>query len=207
MTSRNHLIGRFVLAGLLLGLSACATLPPAGAPQWQEQRAGLLGVQEWELRGRIAVKSAAEGGQAKLLWRQQGDSSRMRVSGPFGVGAYELVWEPELVSLTDAGGERSIEYHGTDAAEDFMRDQLGWSFPAGSARYWVLGLPDPSADGQEFFDDSGVLSGIHQHGWDVRYERFGEYDGYSLPNRLSMENGTASLRIVVSKWAVIDAGD
>lgn len=150
----------------------------------------------------MAFKSGEEGGQGKLRWQQAGHTSLIRIAGPFGAGAYDLVWEPDRVSVADAEGEQSIEYQGADAAEQFLQEQLGWSFPADSTRYWVMGLLDPAAPGKELFDDQGALRGITQHGWNISYERFAEYDGLTLPTRVSMENGSASMRIVISKWSL-----
>jgi outer membrane lipoprotein LolB len=187
---------------LIVSISACTSLRPMQPPEWANRQVALLAVDDWELRGRIAIKSDAEGGQAKLRWQQAGDSSFIHLAGPFGAGAYDLSWEPGRVSVADSGGEQSVEYRGPDAAEQFLHDQLGWSFPAGSARYWVMGLLDPAAPGDEQFDEEGVLLGITQHGWSINYERFSEYDGFALPTRVSMENGSTRLRIVISKWSM-----
>ena len=130
--------------GLLTVSYGCATIQPAVSPTREDQVAGLLALEQWELRGRIAVKNSTDGGQAKIHWRQSGDTSQIRFTGPFGAGAYELLWKPGLVTVTDGRGEQAMEYRGADAAEDFLREQLGWSFPAGSTRYWVMGLADPA---------------------------------------------------------------
>ena len=200
--SHNTALRRNVLLALSLAiLSACTTLQTIQPSGWAARQAELLKLEEWELRGRMAFRSGEEGGQGKLHWQQAGPISFINIAGPFGAGAYNLVWEPGRVSVADAAGERSVEYTGADAAEQFMREQLGWSFPAGSVRYWVMGLPDPTAPGEEQFDDQGMLSGITQHGWNIRYERFAEFDGLALPTRVDMENGSASLRMVISKWS------
>ena len=190
------------LALLLALLSACTSIQTVQPPMWEQRQSELLEVKNWELRGRMAFRSGQEGGQGKLRWQQTGASSFIHIAGPFGAGAYDLVWEPGRVSVVDAAGEQSVEYQGADAAEQFLRDQLGWSFPAGSARYWVMGLPDPAAPGEEQFDEEGALLGITQHGWNISYKRFAVYDGIALPTRVSMENGSASLRIAVSKWTL-----
>ena len=169
---------------------------------WEQRQTKLLEIEDWGLRGRMAFRSGQEGGQGKLRWQQTGASSFIHIAGPFGAGAYDLVWEPGRVSVVDAAGEQSVEYQGVDAAEQFLRDQLGWSFPAGSARYWVMGLADPAAPGQEQFDEEGALLGITQHGWNISYKRFAVYDGFALPTSVSMENGSASLRIAISKWTL-----
>jgi outer membrane lipoprotein LolB len=182
------------------GLAACTGVREVSVADHDARRSALLAVSDWEMRGRIAFQNGQEGGQAKLQWWQTGTSSRIRLSGPLGAGTYEINWEPGRVSVTDAGGEQSLEYLGVVAAEQFMRDQLGWSFPAGSTRYWIMGLLDPAADGHENIGKDGQLQGLGQYGWDIRYERFAEFDGYALPTKVELNNGSATLRIVVSRW-------
>jgi outer membrane lipoprotein LolB len=201
MSHNTALHRSLVLVWALALLSACTSLQTIQPTGWAARQAELLKLEDWELRGRMAFRSGEEGGQGKLHWQQAGAISFINIAGPFGAGAYDLVWEPGRVSVADATGKRSVEYTGADAAEQFMREQLGWSFPAVSARYWVMGLLDPADPGDEHFDDQSVLSGITQHGWNISYERFAEFDGFALPTRINMENGTASLRMVISKWS------
>ena len=191
-----------VSAILLLCLvsAACTGIRTAGPPDWEERRARLVATDAWQLRGRIAFKSGADGGQASLSWKQTGEESRIRLAGPFGAGAYDLLWTPTLVSVADAGGEHALEYTGAGAAERFLREQLGWSFPAGSVRYWILGLLDPAAPGDALFSDAGMLTTIRQHGWDIGIDRYVDVDGVQLPARLNMTAGEASLRIAINEW-------
>jgi len=192
--------GRLITLFLLLGLAACTSVRPVMAPGWSERQASLAAVENWALHGRMAFRSGEEGGQARLEWQQFADTSQIQLAGPFGAGAYNLVWEPQFVSLADASGERSIEYTGAAAAENFLTEQLGWSFPAGSIRYWVMGLPDPANASDIQFDEAGQLATIRQYDWDVQYERFQNIDGYVLPTRITIQNDDARLRIVVSDW-------
>ena len=92
---------------------------------------------------------------------------------------------------------------GPQAAERFMRAQLGWGFPVDSARYWMLGLIDPAAPGEEFFDESGGLTGLAQHGWQLEYDRFEQVDGLTLPTRIRMVNSRARLKVVVARWKLL----
>lgn len=199
-TSRTAL-----LVLLVMGATACTSVRPvADSDAWTARRSALLLLDNWELKGRIAVKSDSEGGQARLLWQQLGESSRIHLSGPFGAGAYDLVWEPEFVSISDASGAKSAEYKGRSAGEKFLTEQLGWAFPAGSLRFWVLGLLDPAAAGREHFDAAGELSGLQQNGWTISYDRYASELGFSLPTRINIENEHARLRIVVSKWTLAE---
>lgn len=193
------------LAALLLLLQAgCALQRPQSkvAIDWDQRRAELLQLSTWQARGRIAVKAEGAGAQGDLQWEQDGSTSRIRVRGPLGAGAYEIRWTPELLTVNGSNGEFSRAYTGADAAEGFLQQQLGWSFPAASVRFWMLGLLDPAAPGEQRFDAGGGLAGLQQSGWSVNYLRFAEVDGQSLPTRIDLENPHARVRLVVDQWTL-----
>ncbi|MDP6435612.1 MAG: lipoprotein insertase outer membrane protein LolB [Gammaproteobacteria bacterium] len=196
------MIRRFLGLAFFLLLSACTILKTVDPPGRDQLRTTLLAANEWEFRGRIAVRSdGGDGdGQANLRWRQSGEHSHIRISGPFGAGTYLVDWSPESIRIASADGEQSREYAGPSAAEAFLDEQIGWSFPAGSARYWMLGLVDPGQTGQEFFDAEGGLAGISQHGWQIDYMRFADVNGLALPTRIDMANRNANLRIAIARW-------
>ena len=82
------MIRRFIGLSIFLVLSACTTLKTVDSPGREQLRTNLLAANEWEFRGRIAVRSDdGDGdGQANLRWRQLGERSHIRISGPFGAG-------------------------------------------------------------------------------------------------------------------------
>ena len=180
--------------------AACTSVRTVGPPDWDDRRERLAATDSWQLRGRIAFQNGGDGGQASLSWQQAGEVSRIRLAGPFGAGAYDLLWTPTRVSVADAGGEHALEYTGVGAAERFLQEQLGWSFPAGSVRYWVMGLLDPAAPGDALFSEAGMLTAIRQHGWDIGIDRYVDVDGLQLPARLKMTAGEARLRIAINDW-------
>lgn len=193
---------------LICFLAACSLRQPE-APDWDASRNAMLMAENWGFYGRMAVKiddaskaDARSGGQVSVRWRQTEKVSRVRLSGPFGAGAWELVWDPQQVTASDAKGERAIRYTGPAAAENFMRAELGWVFPADSIRYWVRGLPAPLTDAQEEFDEDGRLAGIRQQDWEVTYERYGKFDGLFLPARMSILGRGVHLRLNITKWQV-----
>ena len=83
---------------------------------------------------------------------------RIRLSGPFGAGAYEINWMPGEITVYSRGTEAALVL-GPDAAERFLAEQVGWSFPVTSVRYWLLGLADPAAPAAEQVDAGGRLRG------------------------------------------------
>lgn len=173
---------------------------PGTSVPWAERRVQLAALQSWQAIGRIAFKNADEGGQGSLRWTQRGSDASIRVSGPFGAGAYEINWDPETLVVTSRDGEVAAAYSGPDAAEQFLATQLGWTFPAVSTRYWILGIPDPVSASREQFDADGWLVSIEQNGWRVVYDGFVVREELWLPRKITMESDHGRLRLVVDRW-------
>jgi outer membrane lipoprotein LolB len=185
-------------------MSGCAVQPtvPGTDVAWDDRRNTLAGNSNWRARGRIAVKSDDGGGQGSILWRQTGSASKLNLSGPFGAGAYEISWNDQSVEVRGKAGDVELAYSGPGAAERFLTEQLGWSFPAMSLRYWILGVPDPAYESHEQFDTQGWLAGIKQNGWVIDYEDFEIRDQIWLPRRIVMNSDKARVRLVVDDWAL-----
>ena len=136
-------MNRFPLLLLLLTLGGCSVFR-GEQPDWGSGNSALLQAEQWEFSGRMAIKvedpqlqQEFKGGQVTVRWVQQQTDSRIRLSGPLGMGAWEVFWCADQITASDAKGERSIRYSGPEAAENFMRRELGWVFPADNSRYWV----------------------------------------------------------------------
>lgn len=200
------------LAGLLsltLLTGACVPLQtPDRVPMPADRDAQVQALDAWELRGRLAYKGLdGDGGQASLRWSHADAVSRLRFAGPFGAGAVAMTIAPGRVTMSDAQGERELEYVGADALEDLLRAQLGWSFPAAAARYWMLGIADPAAPAARDFTAAGEPATLSQHGWLVEYQRFAEFSGVEMPVKLTMSGSHGRLRVVVTDWRLGDDAD
>jgi len=191
-----------VLLLAALALAGCATRPvqPEVAIDWDQRAAWLVAAPAWRAQGRIAVKSGKDGGQGNMTW-VQGDSTRISLSGPFGAGAYEITWDDERIVVNSKKGEQVASYTGRDAADRFLEQQLGWSFPARSIRYWLLGVADPEYHSERHLDEAGWLRRIDQNGWAVEYGRFDGVGDHYLPGKIVMENDRARVKLVVDKWS------
>lgn len=188
-----------LVAGLVAG---CATGERAGMPSLgiAERRAALEALDTWEARGRIALKSPATSGQGNFVWRQTGDRAVLRVSGPFGAGAWEVREEPGRLIVLSARGEVAADYTGPDAAEKFLEEHLGWSLPIGMARHWILGLAGPDSRAVETREAGGLLAGLSQDGWQVRYDEYRSHGGIDLPRKLVLESTPRRIRLVIDAW-------
>ncbi len=194
-----------VRGGLLVALimlTGCASRPtvPGTGVDWARRAASLMQLPGWEASGRIAVKSGRQGGQGSIRWVQQGADVRIGLHGPFGVGAYQIDWTDDNFVVTGKAGEVTMTYTGPDAVERFMMDQFGWTFPARSMRYWILGIADPRFPAHLDFDADGWLVVLRQNGWVVTYGRFMAEQGRWMPHKIVMERDQVRVKLIVDRW-------
>jgi outer membrane lipoprotein LolB len=205
MTARCLSFCALLLAALLAGCVSRPTVAPP-AVDWAGRAATLATWRDWSVRGRLAVKANAGGGQADFNWQQAADATRIRVQGPLGVGAFEIDWDADAISIRDRNGTVREQYRGADAAEQLLAARLGWVFPAPSTRWWLLGVPDPAYPADTTFADDGKLAVLVQNGWTVSYQRWMTVAGVVLPARLAAESPAARLRLALDSWQTGIAG-
>ena len=188
---------RGVLSLLLLCglLAACATtrhLPKPLSKGWEQRVTELQKLNSWQLDGRAAVAVGTQGWQANLNWRQRGDSAEVHLSGPLGVGALVLKRTPTGLSLNDAPP--------SDAVLAQLQDRLGFEMPVDPLRFWLLGVPDPSAAFELARNDQDRALRLTQRGWTIDYDRYMPVDGDLLPAHLVLTREGVRVRIAVDRW-------
>jgi len=136
-------------------LAGCATTPESvklpDISAW-DQRTEVLGdVENWEFKGRIAVKAGDEGFNGKFNWAQQGDAFSATVGGPLGMGTVRIDGDGQVITLTDKDGAETVLHD----PEVELRWRYGWTIPVTSLRFWALGIPDPGQPSATEFHDEG----------------------------------------------------
>jgi outer membrane lipoprotein LolB len=182
-----------LLCSLLL--AACATTrrpPPAPAEGWEQRSSDLQQQRSWQLDGRAAVAIAAQGWQATLNWRQHGDSEEVHLSGPFGVGALVLERTPDGLSLNGAPP--------SDTVTNQLQEKLGFELPLEHLRFWLLGVPDPSAGFEVKRNEQDRASQLRQAEWSIDYDRYMPVAGDLLPAHLVLSREGVRVRIAVDHW-------
>ncbi len=189
------------LTGVLavLMLSGCASIP-SHTPQsldWQQREARLQQLTEWQLEGRIAIKTADNSWSGSLSWQQRDNAYDINLSGPFGQGATRLTGDPHHVVLSTSEGELV----GHDGPEQLMYEALGWRMPITSLQYWAVGHPDPTKPPpQVTLDEFARINSLQQGEWHVSYPRYRLFQQIEVPGKIVIKNHQLRVRLVIDHW-------
>jgi len=188
----------FITFALLL-LAGCSSLPDYVPKEtdWQQREAKLAEFQQWQLEGRIAIRTDDDSWSGSLKWQQLGQFYDIHFSGPFGQGAINLTGDQQRVVLSSKDGD----IIGHQGAEQLMYQQLGWRLPLSQLQYWVIGRPSPaSAESVIELDEFGRIERLQQSDWKVSYRRYRQHLQLELPAKVFIENHKLSVRLVIDNW-------
>jgi outer membrane lipoprotein LolB len=185
-----------LLAGLLAGCATSPRLPDAPA-DWAARQAALAAIERLSLEGRVAVNDGERSWQGQLFWQSDAAGFQARVFTPFGQTVAELhgVGPALELRLPDRPPLRDAE------AQRLFSEEIGWQAPLAALHWWLIGLPDPSvASTAPAWNGDGRLAQIVQHGWTVRFTRYAERAGRSLPGRIEVVGPERALKLVIDRW-------
>lgn len=184
---------------LIVSLWGCKTPPPP--PEFVNATANdqkLIELVKWELRGRMAFKSADESFSANMRWQQNGEDLSFKLTNVVGVTLLDMqVVDGRTVMTID--GEK---YTG-DEPEALIYQFSGWQIPIRAMQRWVKGL----ALDNEFStrDDKGLLEQIEVLGqrgtWLVDYQQFTQSNSIVLPRQLLItQTPSIEIKLKINRW-------
>tara|TARA_R110001592_G_scaffold325638_4_gene605750 strand:+ start:1571 stop:2176 length:606 start_codon:yes stop_codon:yes gene_type:complete len=187
-----------LLLMMLMGtLSACSLLP--GDQQLQQQQ--LEQLQDWQLRGKLSVRTNSDSVTGYLTWEQQHQQYDLFITGPMGQGSSRLQGNPTEATLTLPDHDQPLT---APNAESLMAEYLGWYLPIEGIRYWVKGQPSPASEATSQFDDYGLLSNLQQNGWTIRFSRYQQHQGMWLPGLIKLKGYDYTLTLAINEWTLHD---
>jgi outer membrane lipoprotein LolB len=187
---------RFILWGLLILLTGCATIPEKPLYVYSsKQRHYIYELKHWAFEGRLAVSGPKDSWSANVSWNHSPLMESMKLTGPLGQGAIVIQLKGEEVLIDRGKGDVFT----SNEPEKFISQELGAFVPLKSLRYWAVGVPEQDKD---FYE---IGEGFSQDGWLVEYKQMQSIDGGGLmPQKISVTNGQVKLKLYVDDWKQID---
>lgn len=186
----------------LLFVSGCAhrgsLTPPQDVVEHQRQ---LQAISDWQLIGKLGIRTAGDSGSASLKWVQQRANYQINLSGPLGQKSMIITGTPEKVRLEQTG--EPVQEAKT--AEALIKQSAGWTLPVAQLAYWVRGVPAPKLRISHLQqNDSGLLDQLMQGGWSISYSNYRDqtFNGtiLPLPGKVTAEYEDVRLILVIREW-------
>lgn len=180
------------LVTLLAGCSGLQTQPVSSKHDFR----GNLGIDDWQLSGRIGITSSDGAHSGYLNWIQCGARYELRINGPLGSGAIKLLGDAHQVTLYE-GNREPVS---ADSPEALLQ-HYGWDMPLSQLRFWIRGVPAPRSP------HTDTPQGFEQAGWTLTFPRQTAVDQYTLPAKANAVAGATRVTLVVQEWLLAPACD
>lgn len=197
----------------ILMLAGCATQQKQGTQNltssvpanWKATKQKLSDLNSYVITGKAAFNNGGRGGSAAMRWEQHALSKyTIELNAPLSSGAIRIAGEPNVVSLMQPGGELAV----AKTPESLLKKALGMEIPVSGLIYWVKGIDAPGiAPTRMMFDQSKHLGLLEQDGWIIKYEDYKDVNGYTLPEKVTLENGQLRLKFIFSQWVLQHSAD
>lgn len=179
----------FAVGVVLALLVSCATRPPFVPIE------STTAIDEFELKGRVAVKLDGRGYSARLRWQHELVVDTLWLYSPVGSTIATLVANGNEATLVTAKKETFT----SDDVQGLTREVLGWDLPLDGLRHWVLGRVDPDVpvalleqDGQQ------RIRRLAQSDWNIDYLAYA--DGSALPSSMILRHSNLRMRLIIDGW-------
>ena len=190
MTVRHLVVALCVL--LLAGCASAPAVPPTTESsfeiKWREHREQVSGIHQWNLAGRIGIRTDDTGGSANLRWKRGEGHDQIDLFGPLGGGRIRLDIDSAGARLRDSQGQNFF----AGSASEVKFKATGWYVPLEVLGEWIRGIPAPGAHEREI-DQAGKLISLNQNGWTISFNEYAPYQQALLPRKI---------RLSASEWVI-----
>ena len=179
--------GLAVVVAVLM-VTGCASVAPKPAAveseaqiKWRQHHTQVASLDQWDISGRIGVRTADTGGSTNLRWKLDNGRDQIDLFGPFGGGRIRLDIDLDGARLRDGEGE---EFFAATASQALF-NATGWHVPLEVLGYWVRGVPAPGEHDIEI-DDAGRLTILNQQGWEITFREYAPHQEVLLPRKIRL---------------------
>ncbi|MEM1154915.1 MAG: lipoprotein insertase outer membrane protein LolB [Pseudomonadota bacterium] len=190
-----------VFAALLaLLLSACVSQPTLQTESfgWKDHKQQLEALTVWRADGKLALRTPEQSQSASMSWRQTGVISRLQLSGPLGAAATSFYSDGQSLEIRQGSTVTQWDLQDTT----WLERETGWDFPLMALPDWIKGLPAPDLDVEELLLDanSATVSKLTQDDWEIDYQSYATFEGFSLPTRMRIQRGDTIVNVIIRSW-------
>lgn len=159
-----RVLGRWLVVGLCIILTACATPQKIGAPSAGKafERVGRFALSVQHANGK---QDAVQGGFA---WQDTGKQLQLDLANPLGSTLARVLVVAGQAVLTRSDGSQQTASD-PDALVELV---LGSPIPVSGLRDWLQGRTGDAGVAQLQVDDQGRVLSFTQNGWRVRLSRY-----------------------------------
>ncbi len=182
---------------VVLGLAGCSTstqLPnklPSTAPT------SVDSISQWQLEGKLGVRYQGKNDSVYMTWQRDKDAYAIELTGMLGMGATQIEGTRHYATLKRPGEAPVTEASVNQLVERYT----GWAFPVTELNYWIKGQPAPDSSYADLnLSSEGQIQSFHQSGWLIRYLRYGETEGLTLPEKITATGPDTQVTLVIKSW-------
>ena len=167
-----------------LALSGCQTvtkapIQPANPPLDTESGTSEVIQNNFDLQGKIGVKTPQQSGSAFFTWTQHAEKFEIQLTGILGIGKTIIEGDANQVTLNSSKtGEITA-----DSPEELLERATGWIAPIRHIVSWVQARP-ATTNAQINKDDFQRINQIQEDDWNVTLSYA---DQATLPNKLILK--------------------
>lgn len=162
-------------------------------------------IQQWDIQGKISIRSGDELYTADLYWQQQNNDLNMRLVAPFSQGVTQFSGNDKNGYLVLTGQGESID---VDSPESVTEHAFGVALPFSELKYWVRGLPERDVTvWQARFNEDDRLQSFQQSGWLVKILKYRKVGNKVLPAKLflsrindELTDNKVDIRLILRRW-------
>ena len=193
-----------VMVTLLAGCAKTLELPAvtdASHEMWQARQLQLAALNQWNIRGRIALFVDDKVYNLGLGWQRQGERSNIKLETSLGQGVIRLKKDSTGVELTTSEGEQITGIN----AQQVLYRSTGLVFPVEGLETWIKGIPHEASYYLPDIDGLGRAMTLGQDGWGINYfdyekVQLAQLNQAELPQKIYMRRDNLALKIVIDQW-------
>jgi outer membrane lipoprotein LolB len=200
------MLRNIILSLLVAVISACASLPSKPVTEesqqlWQQRQLQLKSLQDWSIRGRVAIFVDDKVYNLGMDWQREKDHHILKLEAALGQGMARLEKTPGHAEMTTSEGDTR---YGNNA-QQLLAQTTQLALPVEGLESWIKGIGHENSPYQPKIDGDGRAISLSQDGWKINYF---DYElttltpelKLELPHKLYLKRENLALKIVIDQW-------